>query len=146
MSKFTDDFKDLIRIFNELEVRYLMIGGYAVVAHGHVRNTKDLDLWIDYKDDNAHKVARALEKFGISVDANEFAHPKKVLFLGVEPNRVDILTTVKGIEFEAAFAQKSSVQIDGLNILLIDKQSLIQVKRATGRPQDLLDAKALEDL
>ena len=146
MSKFTDDFKDLIRIFNELEVRYLLIGGYAVVAHGHIRNTKDLDLWVDYQGDNAQKVARALEQFGVSVDANEFAHPKKVLFLGVEPNRVDILTTVKGIEFEAAFSQKTSVKIDDLDILLIDKQSLILVKRATGRPQDLLDANALEHL
>jgi hypothetical protein len=141
------DFKEFIELLNEVKVRYLVVGGYAVAFHGHPRYTKDLDIWIDLSLDNANKIFEALKKFGfgaLGLKPDDFLERDQIIQLGYPPNRIDILTTLKGLSFEDCYKARVEVEIQGLQINFIDIESLKQNKWATGRPQDLADAENLE--
>jgi hypothetical protein len=123
-----------------------VVGGYAVALHGHPRYTKDLDVWIESSPENAENIMRALDEFGfgsVGLKPDDFLQPDQIIQLGFPPNRIDILTTLKGLKFEECYATKVDVDIKGLHIDLIDIIHLKKNKRATGRTQDLADAENL---
>ncbi len=141
------DFKEFIELLNEHEVRYLIVGGYAVAFHGHPRYTKDLDVWIELSQENAFAALKALEKFGfgsLGLKSEDFLETHQIIQLGYPPNRIDILTTLNNLKFEECYQARVEVEIRGLKINFIDLENLKKNKRATGRPQDLADAENLE--
>ena len=137
------DFKEFIKLLNKRDVKYLVVGGYAVAVHGYPRYTKDLDIWIAVSPENADKICKALYDFGFS-DLNlkpaDFTEPEQIIQLGYPPNRIDIITSLTGVEFNNCYDTRLIVNIDGVDIALIDRVNLKKNKLATGRPQDLADA------
>ncbi|SRR5258706_3811925 len=143
------DWIELCGLFDAHQVEFLLIGGQAVIAHGYPRLTKDMDLWLRPTAENGARVLRALAEFGTPLEgftAERFSDPKTLIFLGRDPFRVDLLTSIPGVEFEPAWARRSSVTLDGVEIPLIGREDLIANKRAVGRLQDLADAEALESV
>jgi len=142
-----DDWIGLCRSFNVRGVEYLLVGGQAVIAHGYPRLTKDMDLWVNSTVENGKRILRALEDFGAPLtdfEPTRFADPDTMLMLGVEPFRIDILTSLPGVRFVDAWSRRTTVLLDGETILLIGRQDLIMNKKAVGRLQDLADVEALE--
>jgi hypothetical protein len=140
------DFTDLLRLFNDNEIRYLVIGGYAVVQYAEPRYTKDLDLWISTDTVNAKAIYKALRDFGAplaGLTEDDFAAEGYFYQMGIPPVRVDILMGIPGLDFNDAWQRRVVVDFDGLPVLFISKQDLIQSKLASGRPQDLIDADLL---
>lgn len=143
----SQDFKEFIQSLNEHEVRYLIIGGYAVAVHGHPRYTKDLDVWIEQSESNAVRMIEALEAFGfgsLGLKREDFLQDQ-VLQLGYPPNRIEILTYATGLDFESSFERRVAVLIDGTSVDFINVDDLKRNKRSTGRYQDLADVEALDD-
>ncbi|MFZ1401537.1 MAG: hypothetical protein WAW03_00455 [Anaerolineae bacterium] len=140
------DFSDLLRLFNTNQVKYLVIGGYALIQYAEPRYTKDPDLWISADATNATAVYRALREFGAPLaDLTEadFAQEGYFYQMGVPPVRVDILMGIPGAVFAEAWPRRMEVDFDGLLVPFIARQDLIAAKRAAGRPQDLLDVEQL---
>ena len=141
------DFNDLLRLFNANQVRYLVIGGYALIQYAEPRYTKDLDLWISTDTVNAQAVYTALRAFGAPLanltDA-DFGQEGYFYQMGVPPVRIDILMGIPGVAFNEAWPRRTEVDFDGLLVPFISRQDLLTAKRAAGRPQDLLDAELLE--
>lgn len=141
------DFRDIIVAFNDEGVEYLVVGAYAVAAHGLPRATGDLDLFVRCAAENAQRVARALAMFGSPPHlsaAQDFAKADMVVQIGVEPVRIDIMTSISGVEFDEAAATRVLYSIDGVEIPCIGRECLIRNKRSSGRKKDLLDAEWLE--
>jgi hypothetical protein len=141
------DVRELLALLEKHGVRYLIVGGFAVAVHGTPRYTKDLDVWVECSTDNAERIMRALDDFGfgsLDVSAVDFATPDLVIQLGYEPNRIDLLTGLTGVQFDEAYPNRIAATIDGLHVPIIDRASLIANKRAFGRPQDLVDAEDLD--
>ena len=140
------DYRDLLKTLNAAGVRYLVVGAYAVMAHTEPRYTKDLDVWIDPAEANAHAVICALAEFGAplqGITALDFTQPETFYQLGVSPVRVDILTSLSGIEFAAAWERRVNVDFDGEPAAVLGREDLLAAKRAVGRPQDNLDIQTL---
>lgn len=140
------DFSDLLNLFNANNVRYLIIGGYAVIQYAEPRYTKDLDIWISVDQENAAAVFRALKEFGAPLaDMSEADFSEEGYFyqMGRPPMRVDILMGIPGVEFEKAWQDRVEVDFAGLSVKFISREHLIASKKASGRPQDLIDADLL---
>ena len=140
------DYRELLRNLNEAGVRYLVVGAYAVMAHTEPRFTKDLGIWIDPTAANADAVFRALAVFGAplqGITVTDFTQPDIFYQLGVSPVRIDILTSVSGVEFDAAWENKASFDFDGVPVAVLGREDLIAAKRASARPQDNLDVQTL---
>lgn len=141
------DFKEFLRFCGNHNVSYLIVGGYALAAHGHPRFTKDLDVWLQSNSENAKRLMEALNDFGFGdLDLSEetFIEPNIVVQLGYPPKRIDLLTSVEGVEFDDCFARAVFFDIDGLQVPFINIDDLKINKSAAGRPQDLADIAALE--
>lgn len=141
------DFSELLKIFNDNSVRYLVVGGYAVIQYAEPRYTKDLDLWIHANQDNAANVFRALQLFGAplaGMSAADFAEEGYFYQMGMPPVRVDILMSIPGVTFKEAWERRRVVSFDDLPVTFIGHDDLIEAKLASGRPQDLIDADALQ--
>ena len=141
------DFKEFVQSLNDNQVRYLIIGGYAVAFHGHPRYTKDMDVWIAMNPDNAAKMVKALKQFGfgsLDLQVEDFLIPNQIIQLGYPPNRIDLLMSLKGVEFEVCYASRVEVEIDGVQVNFIGLENLKKNKKATGRYQDLADLENLE--
>jgi len=141
------DFKDLFAAFADAEVRFLVVGAYAVMHHTEPRYTKDLDVWVEPTGENARRVMLALASFGAplqGVVAEDFTDPTVILQVGIEPNRFDVLTAIAGLEFPVAWERADRVTYDGVSIRILSLADVIAAKRAAGRPQDRLDLKRLE--
>ena len=141
------DFKEFIQSLNDNEVRYLVVGGYAVALHGNPRYTKDMDVWIEMSQENAANMVNALEQFGfgsLGLKAEDFLTPDQIIQLGYAPDRIDILTTLAGVTFEDCYASRVQTAIDEVNVNFIDLENLKKNKQATGRLQDLADLEKLE--
>ena len=142
------DFREFIALLNAKEVKYLVIGGYAVAYHGYPRYTKDIDFWIWLNDDNAKKVVSAIHAFGMSsmnIKVEDFMSEDTVIQLGMPPNRIDILTDLETLDFETCYAQKEIANFNGLDVAMLDLDNLIKSKLNAGRPQDKVDAKKLKE-
>jgi hypothetical protein len=142
------DFSDLLRIFNDNNVRYLVIGGYALVQYVEPRFTKDLDLWVSTDSANAHAVFGALAEFGAPLNdltEEDFAEEGYFYQIGVPPVRVDILMGIPGLQFDEAWPRRNEVIFEGLRVNFISRADLITAKRAAGRPQDIIDADLLSN-
>ncbi|MFY9610248.1 MAG: DUF6036 family nucleotidyltransferase [Blastocatellia bacterium] len=140
-------FKEFIQSLNKSDVRYLVIGGYAVALHGHPRYTKDLDVWIELNGENAARLIKALDQFGfgsLGLTSDDFLQPDQIVQLGYPPNRIDLLVSPKGVDFGECYASRVEVDIDGVLVNFIDLENLRKNKRATGRAQDLADVENLE--
>ena len=141
------DFKDLFFAFSAADVRFLVVGAHAVIFYSVPRYTKDLDLWIEATAENAARAWKALAEFGAplqGVSVEDLFHPGTILQIGVEPNRIDILTDVEGLSFEDAWTRRQMSSYGEVPISLLDLDDLIASKRAAGRPQDQLDLEWLE--
>jgi predicted nucleotidyltransferase len=140
------DFSDLLRIFNAHNVKYLVIGGYAVVQYTEPRFTKDLDVLISTDAANAEAVYAALHEFGApltDLTPKDFSEVGFFFQMGVPPVRVDVLMGIPGIQFDECWSRRVEVDFEGLKVIFISKDDLIASKRAAGRPQDLIDADML---
>jgi hypothetical protein len=125
----------------------LVVGGYAVALHGYPRATKDLDIWLWLDAENAARIVKALADFGfgtLGLEAADFLVPDQIVQLGYPPNRIDLITTLPGVEFERCYEARVIVMIDQLPVNFIDPDSLKRNKRASGRLQDLADLENLE--
>jgi hypothetical protein len=143
----SSDFKDLLRLFNDYRVKYLIIGGYAVIKYAEPRYTKDLDLWIRADQDHAAAVFQALREFGAplaGMSEDDFAHEGYFYQMGVPPVRIDILMSIPGLKFDEAWTRRVEADFDGVPVLFISRADLIASKLASGRPQDLIDADSLK--
>lgn len=142
------DFSEFIACFAAHEVRYLIVGGYALATHGHPRYTKDLDVWVWIDPDNASRTIAALSDFGfggLGLTVDDFLDPDVVVQLGREPSRIDLLTFATGVDFAEAYERRSTVDLDGLIVDVISALDLKRNKLATGRLRDLADAAELPD-
>jgi predicted nucleotidyltransferase len=140
------DFKEFIESLNDSQVRYLVVGGYAVAAHGHPRYTKDMDVWIEMSPENAMRMIEALDRFGfgsLGLQEEDFLAPDRIIQLGYPPCRIDILTTLSGVQFDACYATRLEVDIEGVSVSFIDLENLKRNKKAVGRHQDLADLENL---
>ena len=141
------DFRDLFAAFNAAGVEYLVVGGHALAAHGHVRSTKDIDVWVRCDALNAARTHSAIRAFGAPVEdltVEDLATPGIVFQIGVPPIRIDILTTISGVTFEEAWVARVASHYDDQPIQVLSREHLIQNKRAAGRLQDLADVERLE--
>ena len=140
------DFREFIESLNANRVRYLVVGGYAVALHGHPRYTKDIDIWLERDQENAERLVRALDHFGfasLGLAARDFLEPDQIIQLGYAPNRIDLLTTLAGLDFGTCYASRLVVTIDQVEVDFIDLDNLKASKRAAGRLQDLADLENL---
>ena len=141
------DFKDLLSEFNARGVEYLVVGAYALAAHGRVRATGDLDVWIRPDADNAKRVIGALEAFGAplhDLTERDLERPGLVFQIGIAPLRIDILTGIDGVEFEEAWKERITTRFAEQTITVLSAMHLIRNKRAVGRTQDIADLEWLE--
>ncbi len=140
------DFKDLLNLFNVYRVKYLIIGGYAVIKYTEPRYTKDLDLWVRADAKNAAAIFAALREFGAPLSGltpADFAEEGYFYQMGIPPVRVDILMSISGLTFDEAWPRRVKSDFDGVPVLFINREDLIAAKLAAGRPQDLIDAALL---
>jgi hypothetical protein len=141
------DFEDFIKLLNQHEVDYMIIGGYAMAFHGKPRYTGDLDIWIDISETNAQKMLSVIKDFGFSslnFDREDFLRENLINQLGYPPLRIDILTSIDGINFKDAYPQKQVIIIEDFTANYIGLNDLIQNKNASGRQQDLVDVNTLQ--
>ena len=142
----TSHFSDLLHLFESLNVRYLIVGGHAVMTYTEPRFTKDLDIWVDRGAENATRVFAALARFGSPLagsTAGDFAIPEMVFQIGVAPVRIDIITSLLGIEFVDAWLRRERRLFLGAEAWFIGVEDLLRNKMAVGRPMDLIDADEL---
>jgi len=141
-----EDFLDLLRACIAADVRFLVVGAYALAHHGRPRATGDLDVWVEPTPDNAPKVLRALAAFGAplnDVTESDFAQPGVVFQIGLPPRRIDVLTQLTALDFAHAWASRERGRFGDLSVDFIGREAFIRNKRATGRPKDLGDIDGL---
>ena len=141
------DFSDMLSALNAQETEYMIVGAYALAAHGYLRATGDIDIWVRCTVENAEKVLRALKSFGapmFDLTLEDLSTPEMVFQIGLPPRRIDFLTSISGVDFDDCWADRMQVEIEGMSINFLSKSWLITNKRATGRPKDILDADELE--
>jgi hypothetical protein len=141
------DFRDLFARFNAHGVEYLVVGAHALAVHGHVRATKDLDVWVRPDPENAKRVLRALAAFGAptrELTEADLVEPGLIFQIGVSPVRIDIITSIDGVAFDEAWPARVLTKFAHQPVGVLSRRHLIQNKRATGRTQDLADLERLE--
>jgi len=142
----TDDFKEFLRSLNANHVDYLLVGGYAVGLHGYPRATVDLDVWVRATPGNAERVLRSLRDFGFDVPTLEprlFIDPQSIVRFGVPPFRIEVMTSIDGVEYEACRERAVEFDLDGVPVPVISLADLKANKRAAGRHKDLADLENL---
>ena len=140
------DLREFVALLNSNEVEYLIVGAYAVAFHGYPRYTADLDVLVRPSSQNTGRLLRALKEFGfdsLGITPEDFQSPDCVIQLGVQPNRVDLLTSVSGVTFDEAWASRCLADLDGIPTNFIGREELIRNKEATGRKRDMGDADEL---
>jgi hypothetical protein len=141
------DFRDMLSALSSEGAEFLLVGAYALAAHGLPRATGDMDIWIRRSEENAVRVRRALRRFGAPLTVltkDDLKTPNLVLQIGVVPRRIDILTSIDAVQFDEAWSDRQIIEVEGLTISVLGRSHLIQNKRAVGRPQDLADVAWLE--
>jgi len=142
------DYREMLQSLLENKVEFLVVGAYAMAAHGYPRATGDLDLWVFTSRENAGKVYKALGEFGAplaQIDKDSFSKKGIIFQIGVAPCRIDIITQIDGVEFELAYPKRKEIEIDGIKFPVISKEDLIRNKESTGREKDKLDSKFMRE-
>lgn len=148
MIEFPQDFKEFLALLNSSGVEYLVIGGYAVGYHGYPRATGDMDVWVAIHEKNAAKLVDVLRKFGFDLPELEkslFLTSGKIIRMGIPPMRLEILTSIDGVEFETCYKNRIISDIGDVNVNFISKGDLVINKRASGRFKDLDDIEKLQE-
>lgn len=143
------DFRDLLAAFNAHGVECLIVGAHALAAHGHVRATKDLDVWVRPSRENAARVLRALAAFGAplhDLTEEDLCRPGLIFQIGVPPVRIDVITTIDGVEFSEAWDERIKTRFGGEAAAVLSLRHLLRNKKTSGRLQDLADVEKLEAL
>ena len=138
----TDDFKEFLRLLNANRVDYLLVGGYAVGLHGYPRATVDLDVWVGPTPENAERVVQALRSFGFdmpALNAQLFLDPRSIVRFGTPPFRIEIMTAIDGVEFQACRGRAPVFNLDDVQVPVISLDDLKTNKRAAGRNKELAD-------
>ena len=139
-----DDFKDFIRYLNSNEVRYLLVGGWAVGMYGNPRATKDIDFLVANNSDNLAKLQKALLDFGSPpVDMEHFKEKGRVIRMGSSPIQIDIINKADGIDIDECYSRKEIIKIEDIDVCIISKDDLVKNKTASGRSMDIADAEKL---
>lgn len=141
------DFRDLFAELNAAAAEYLVVGAHALAAHGHVRATKDLDVWVRASPENAARVHRALAAFGAplqGLSVQDLAGPDLIFQIGIPPVRIDVITSIDGVAFEEAWPERVRSQYADQRVHVLSRRHLIVNKKAAGRLQDLADVEFLE--
>jgi hypothetical protein len=144
--KLPEDFNEFLRLLRSHGVRYLLIGGYAVIYYGYPRATGDLDIWIAVEPENASRIVDALREFGFDtpeLNARLFLEEGRIVRMGNPPFRIEIMTTISGVSFEECYANRIIDVLDGVEVSLIDLSHLKNNKQASGRHKDLMDLEKL---
>ena len=140
------DFKEFLKLLNSHQIEYLLIGGYAVSFHGYPRTTLDIDIWIAIQRENAEKMVNALKDFGFENDqltVDLFMKPNQIVRMGNPPFRIEIMTTISGVNFEKCFSERITEVVDGVKLEIINLEHLKLNKQAAGRYKDLDDLENL---
>jgi hypothetical protein len=141
------DFKELLLAFNAHEVEYLIVGAHALAAYGHVRATKDLDIWVRPDPANAQSIIAALYDFGAplgDLTSNDLTKSGTIFQIGVPPLRIDLITNIDGVDFSAAWPERLETSFSGIPTFVISRRHLITNKKTAARLQDLADVEKLE--
>jgi hypothetical protein len=141
------DFHDMLFEFNENNVDYMVVGAYAMAAHGQPRATGDIDLWIRCGKVNAERALAALARFGAPISdlsVTDLEVPGMIFQIGVPPHRIDIITEIDGVAFEEAWTERTQMELYGLTIPVIGRAHLLRNKETAGRPKDLVDVNLLK--
>ena len=144
-----EDYRDMLHALSDEKVRFILVGAYALAAHGYPRATMDIDIWVMPSSENADAVLRALRRFGSplhNLTKEDLQKDGTIFQIGVAPRRIDIITTASGLQFEPTYRDSIPVNIEGIEVRIPSIDDLILNKRATGRTKDLADAEALEFL
>ena len=146
MIQLPPDFKEFLKLLNSHRVEYLLIGGYAVGYHGYPRATGDMDLWVAIRQNNAEKLVVALREFGLNapqLSADIFLQENQIIRMGVPPMRIELLTTISGVDFDSCYSERIVDVIDSVEVHIINLKHLKQNKQASGRYKDLDDLQYL---
>lgn len=144
--KLQKDLREFIESLNALDVRFLVVGAFAVAYHGYFRYTSDIDLFIDRSKENAERVYQAVTQFGfadLKLTVEDFSQEDQVIQFGVPPNRIDVMTFLSGVSFDEAWSTREHGDLDGLSVPFISREMLKRNKAASGRLQDLADLEYL---
>ena len=142
----TPDFKEFAALLNSNAVEYMVVGGYALAAYGHPRYTGDLDFWVGTRTDNADRVLAALAEFGfasLGIRKEDLTSPNQVIQLGYPPARIDLLTSIDGVDFAECYLRRMTALVDGVELGFIGLDDFKTNKKAVGRLKDLADLEAL---
>lgn len=145
-TRLAPDFKEFLQLLRSAKIEYLLIGGYAVGHYGFPRATGDLDIWVATHDENATRLVDTLRRFGFDVpelSKSLFQKPRHVVRMGVPPVRLEILSSIDGVEFQDCYARRENAVIDGVEVDIISLADLKTNKRVSGRHQDLTDLEKL---
>ncbi|MFB3890649.1 MAG: hypothetical protein ACE15C_01355 [Phycisphaerae bacterium] len=143
----SEDFRELCELLNSQGAEYVIVGGYAVGFHGAPRFTADIDFFVRPTEQNYTRIVAALEAFGfgsVGLTLDEFLLPGRIIQIGVEPNRVDLITSITGVSWEEADRGKVAGQYGGVPVFYIGRQELLKNKAASARKKDLADVEALD--
>jgi hypothetical protein len=145
--RLSNDLREFLELLNSRGVEYVIVGAHSLAFHGRPRYTGGLDILIRATSKNAAKIVDLLNEFGFAHSRfreSDFTEPNQVIELGRAPNRVGLLSSIRGVSTDEAFASKVSAELDGIPVFILGKDALIESKRAVGRPQDLADLDILE--
>lgn len=142
------DFKEFLKLLNSADVKYLLVGGYAVGYYGYPRTTGDMDIWLAVDPANAQRIVQVLHQFGFRSDEvteSLFQQPDKIIRMGVPPVRIELLTGISGVAFDRCYERRQSDELDGVVVNFISLADLKVNKQAAGRTKDLNDLEHLDD-
>ena len=146
--RLSNDLREFLELLNSRGVNYVIVGAHSLAFHGRPRYTGDLDILVRATPENAAKLVRLLNQFGFAGSGfkeSDFTEAEQTIQLGRAPNRIDLLTSISGVNTDDAFATKISAMLDAIPVFILGKDALIRNKRAVGRPQDLADLDALAE-
>jgi len=144
--KLAKDLREFIELLNSRRVDYIVVGAHAVAFHGHPRFTGDIDFFVRPSPENAVRLIESIKEFGFSnlqLSPDDFRRPNTVVQLGSPPNRIDLLTSISGVDYEEAWSTKATGELDGLRVFFLGLDALLKNKLASGRDQDLVDVNKL---
>ena len=146
MQKLAQDWREFIELLNSHQVKYIIVGGYAVGYHGYPRTTGDIDFFVEVSAENAQRIKSAIDDFGfgsLGLTSDDFQQANRIVQLGYPPIRIDIITAISGVTFAQAWTDRIQDELDGIKVVFIGKETLRTNKAASGRSKDKADLDAL---